>query len=41
MSGVARTFEEKPSMSDYIWTSAVCVLLIAYLLYSLLRPEKF
>lgn len=28
-------------MSDYVWTSMICLVLIAYLLYSLLKPEKF
>jgi len=28
-------------MSDYVWTSLVSLLLLGYLLYALLKPEKF
>ncbi|WP_084178793.1 K(+)-transporting ATPase subunit F [Fimbriimonas ginsengisoli] len=28
-------------MSDYVWTGAVSLLLLIYLLYALLKPEKF
>jgi len=28
-------------MSDYVWTSIVCLLLLIYLLYALIKPEKF
>lgn len=28
-------------MSDYVWLSGVVIALITYLLYALLRPEKF
>jgi len=28
-------------MADFIWTGIVCVLLLAYLVYALLKPEKF
>ncbi|MFI5386405.1 MAG: K(+)-transporting ATPase subunit F [Fimbriimonadales bacterium] len=28
-------------MSEYIWTTIVCLLVLAYLVYALLRPEKF
>ena len=36
----ATNFEEL-TMSDYIWTGAVSFLLLVYLLYALLKPEKF
>jgi K+-transporting ATPase KdpF subunit len=26
---------------DYLWTGAVSLLLLIYLLYALLKPEKF
>ncbi len=32
---------EGPSMSDYVWTSIVTLLLLIYLLYALIKPEKF
>jgi K+-transporting ATPase KdpF subunit len=28
-------------MIDYIWTGMVAFLLLVYLLYALLKPEKF
>jgi len=28
-------------MFDFIWTGIVCALLLAYLVYALLKPEKF
>jgi len=28
-------------MTDYILTGIVCVLLLIYLIYALLKPEKF
>jgi len=28
-------------MSDYIWTGLICLLLLIYLLYALVKPEKF
>jgi len=28
-------------MSDYIWVSIVCLMLLIYLIYALLKPEKF
>ncbi|HWD38476.1 MAG TPA: K(+)-transporting ATPase subunit F [Fimbriimonas sp.] len=28
-------------MSDYIWTSVVSILVLLYLLYALIKPEKF
>jgi len=28
-------------MSDYIWTTVVCLLVLVYLVYALLKPEKF
>jgi len=28
-------------MSDYIWTSIVTLLVLIYLLYALVKPEKF
>ena len=27
--------------ADYIWVGIVCLLLLIYLVYALLRPEKF
>jgi K+-transporting ATPase KdpF subunit len=41
MSGAVRSSTGEPSMSDYIWTSIVSLLLLIYLLYALLKPEKF
>jgi K+-transporting ATPase KdpF subunit len=29
------------AMIDYIWTGLIAALLLAYLLYALLRPERF
>ncbi|RYG42607.1 potassium-transporting ATPase subunit F [bacterium] len=28
-------------MSDYVWTSALTLLVLVYLAYALLKPEKF
>jgi len=28
-------------MTDYIWTGIVCVLILIYLVYALLKPERF
>jgi len=28
-------------MIDYIWTGIVCLLLLVYLTYALLKPERF
>jgi len=28
-------------MNDYLWTGAVALLLLAYLTYVLLKPQKF
>jgi len=28
-------------MIDYIWTGTIAFLLLVYLLYALLKPEKF
>jgi len=28
-------------MTDYVWTSVLTLLLLGYLLYALLRPERF
>jgi len=28
-------------MSDYVWTSILTLLLLGYLIYALLKPEKF
>jgi len=28
-------------MFDFIWTGIVCALLLGYLVYALLKPEKF
>ena len=41
MCEASRDYAEMLKMSDYIWTSVICLMLIAYLLYSLLKPEKF
>jgi K+-transporting ATPase KdpF subunit len=27
--------------ADYIWVGIVCLLVLIYLVYALLRPEKF
>ena len=32
---------EETDMIDYIWTGLVAFLLLVYLLYALLKPEKF
>lgn len=40
MCADASTSEETP-MSDYLWTGLVALGLIVYLLYALLKPEKF
>lgn len=40
MFQLAKSSEDR-SMSDYIWTGAVCLLLIIYLVYALIKPEKF
>jgi K+-transporting ATPase KdpF subunit len=40
MCADANTSEETP-MSDYLWTGIVALGLIVYLLYALLKPEKF
>lgn len=37
----AATHCEETSMTDYIWTGLVAFLLLVYLLYALLKPEKF
>jgi K+-transporting ATPase KdpF subunit len=31
----------RPKMMDYLWTGAVALLLLVYLLYALLKPERF
>jgi K+-transporting ATPase KdpF subunit len=31
----------RSSVKDYIWTGAVVVLLLIYLIYALLKPHKF
>lgn len=38
---VWRSCDKEPAMSDYVWTAAISLMLIGYLLYSLLKPEKF
>jgi len=40
MSLAARNSMVVP-MIDYIWTGVVALALIVYLLYALLKPEKF
>jgi K+-transporting ATPase KdpF subunit len=30
-----------PMNLDYLWTSVVCLLVLIYLIYALLKPEKF
>jgi K+-transporting ATPase KdpF subunit len=37
----APSYREALEMSDYVWTGLVCLLLLIYLLYALLKPEKF
>jgi K+-transporting ATPase KdpF subunit len=37
----ARNSRKMGRMIDYVWTGVVCVLLLAYLVYALLKPEKF
>lgn len=41
MCGGATAFAEEPPMSDYVWTSALTLLLLGYLVYALLKPERF
>lgn len=41
MCADASGFAEGPAMSDYLWTSALTLLVLGYLLYALLKPEKF
>lgn len=41
MFGAVKSSEGAPPMSDYIWTSFLTLLLLGYLLYALLKPEKF
>jgi K+-transporting ATPase KdpF subunit len=41
MCAAANGFEELGAMTDYIWTGLIAALLLAYLLYALLRPERF
>jgi|GEM_PF-6538028 len=36
----ARSFAE-PSMTDALWLGAATVMVLVYLLYALLLPEKF
>jgi K+-transporting ATPase KdpF subunit len=38
---VAATGSEEISMLDYIWTGAVALLLLVYLIYAMLKPERF
>ena len=37
----AATGFEEIEMIDYIWTGLVSLLLLVYLLYALLKPERF
>ena len=32
---------KRPTMIDYIWTLIVAALLFGYLLFALLKPERF
>jgi K+-transporting ATPase KdpF subunit len=32
---------EGAEMADYVWTGLIALLLLAYLLYALLKPERF
>ena len=41
MCADATRCEETIEMMDYIWTGVAAALLLVYLLYALLRPEKF
>ena len=41
MCAAATSCEEDGSMFDYIWTGVAALLLLGYLLYALLRPERF
>ena len=41
MCAGSRGCKEARKMSDYIWTSVICLALVGYLLYSLHKPEKF
>ncbi len=41
MCAAATNCEETRSMIDYLWTGLVAALLLVYLLYALLKPEKF
>jgi K+-transporting ATPase KdpF subunit len=38
---VAATGCKEPAMIDYLWTGGVSLLLLVYLLYALLKPERF
>ncbi len=40
MCAAATNSEENP-MLDYIWTGIIAFLLLVYLLYALLKPERF
>lgn len=41
MCAVASDFEGVRAMSDYVWTTILTLGLLGYLVYALLRPEKF
>lgn len=41
MCAASSAFVAVPAMSDYLWTSALTLLVLGYLLYALLKPEKF
>ncbi|CAN5600951.1 hypothetical protein BH11ARM2_BH11ARM2_28990 [soil metagenome] len=41
MCGVATGFVETLPMSDYLWTSVLTLCVLGYLVYALLKPEKF
>ena len=37
----ARSCAGRTKVIDYIWTGGVSLLLLVYLVYALLRPERF
>lgn len=41
MCTAAKSCVEAPSMSDYLWAGVLTILLLVYLLYAMLKPEKF
>jgi len=36
-----KSCSELKKMSDYVWTGILSLILLGYLLYALLKPEKF